>query len=254
MILAVLQARVSSTRLPGKVLKPILGSPMLWRQLERLEIVKQIDKLIVATSDMADDRQLVELCKDKGVDCFCGSLDDVLDRIYRAAKPYHPDHVVRLTGDCPLTEPTVIDEAIAFHLEGAFDYSGNGVEPTFPDGLDVEVMKSAALETAWKEATLASQREHVTPFLWQQPQRFRIGHFKSEIDMSHLRWTVDQAEDLEFVREVYEALYPVNPRFTLKDVLALLDRAPELSRICNGIDRNEGWKKSLAKESKEPRI
>ena len=251
MILGILQVRLSSTRLPGKVLKPILGRPMLWRQLERLVLVRKIDQLLVATSDQPEDTQLGALCEEIGVACYFGDLNDVLDRFYQAARPLNPEHVVRLTGDCPLIDPGVVDSVIRHHLKGCYDYTSNTIEPTFPDGLDVEVMSFGCLETAWQEATLPSEREHVTSFIWNQPRRFRIGSVKAEQDLSHLRWTVDEPEDFELITLIYEALYRDNPQFGYRDVLKLLDRHPEYSDINSEHQRNRGYRKSLARDKLE---
>ncbi len=244
-IIAILQARVSSTRLPGKVLKPILGRPMLLRQIERIRRTRRIDRLVVATSSEPADDAIETLCAGNAVDCFRGSLDDVLDRFYRAAGRYGPEHVVRLTGDCPLTDPAIIDAVIEFYLSGNLDYASNTVSPTFPDGLDVEVFRFDCLAQAWREAVLPSQREHVTPFLHQQPERFKIGNLVHAEDLSVLRWTVDEPEDFEFARSVYEKLYPVKPDFAMEDILALLEKYPNLRSINSAFERNEGLKKSL---------
>ncbi|HUK99984.1 MAG TPA: glycosyltransferase family protein, partial [Nitrospirota bacterium] len=186
MILSILQARVSSTRLPGKVLKPILGRPMLLLQIERIKRATQIDRLILATSADPSDDPVEKLCLEHNISCYRGSLNDVLDRFYQAAMPLHPDHVVRLTGDCPLADPLVIDQVISFHRQGNFDYTSNVVEPSFPDGLDVEIFRFSCLEEAWKEAALPSQREHVTPFIHLQPDRYKIGSVKNTVDLSKL--------------------------------------------------------------------
>lgn len=249
MILAILQARVSSTRLPGKVLKPLLGIPMLLRQIERINRASLIDRLIVATSENISDDPIEEMCRSNGIPCYRGNLDDVLDRYYRAAKEFKPEHVVRLTGDCPLIDSRVLDRVISFYLEGGYDYASNTIAPTFPDGLDVEVFRFSCLEEAWREAALPSQREHVTPFMHQQPNRFRTGCFRQEQDLSHMRWTVDEPEDFEFVTQVYEALYPVNPAFTMEDVLCLEARRPELMAINAQFQRNEGYLQSLVKDA-----
>ena len=248
MVLAIVQARLSSTRLPGKVLMPILGRPMLWRQLERVKLAKSIDHLIVATSDQPEDRQLVSMCREFGVECYCGSLDDVLDRFYRAASHYEADHIVRLTGDCPVADPQVIDAVIEYYRSGNCDYGSNGNPFTFPDGLNVEVMSFDCLEHAWREAKLPSQREHVTPFIWQQPERFKLANFIHDPDLSHLRWTVDEPEDFEFITKVYEALYPDNPTFTMANILRFLEVRPELSDLNAGFERNEGFEKSLMED------
>ena len=249
MILAILQARVSSTRLHGKVLKPILGKPMLARQIERIKCSKLIDKLIVATSTDLSDNFIDELCSKEEVACFRGSLDDVLDRFFNTAKPYKPDHIVRLTGDCPLADPVIIDEVISYHLYGGYDYSANTLEPTFPDGMDTEVFKYICLEQAWKEAVLPSQREHVTPFIYQQPDRFKIGNFKNTVDQSWLRWTVDEPADFELISMIYNSLYTKNPKFTTNDIMAFLDSHPDLKTMNTHHQRNEGIKKSFDKDA-----
>jgi spore coat polysaccharide biosynthesis protein SpsF len=221
MILAILQARVSSTRLPGKVLKPILGRPMLARQIERVRRARRIDELVVATSTEAEDDAIAGLCRAERVALFRGSLTDVLDRFYRAAKTKHPSHVVRLTGDCPLTDPTIIDGIIEFGVDGDYDFASNGIRRTFPRGLDASIVKMRCLEEAWREATLPAEREHVTPFLYSRPQRFRLGRFTQAQDLSALQWSVDTAADFEFVASVYEALHPAKPNFRYSDVLDL---------------------------------
>ena len=246
-ILAILQARTSSTRLPNKVLMPILGRPMLALQLERLMRCTTFSAMVVATSTDPSDDALAELCAREGVDCFRGSLVDVLDRFLCAARPYAPDIVVRLTGDCPLADWALIDEIVARFVASDLDYLSNCAPPSYPDGLDVEVTRFAALETAWREAVLPSHREHVTPFIRRQPDCFRVGnHVSGETDRSGMRWTVDEPEDFEFVKQVYERLYPTNPAFSTRDVLALLAAEPALMQINARFERNEGSKKSLA--------
>lgn len=244
---------MSSTRLPGKVLKPLLGVPMLLRQVERLRCATTFDRLLVATSVDPSDDVLAELCARHDIQCFRGSLRDVLDRFYQAARPYNPRHVVRLTGDCPLIDPGVLDEVVRFYLAGGYDYASNAVEPTFPDGLDVEVFRFSCLESAWKEARLPSEREHVTLFIYKHPERFRVGHYKISTNLSHMRWTVDQPEDFEFVTRVFEALYPADPRFTMQDVLRYLEQHPEVAMVNAGTGRNEGLKRSLERESRRGR-
>jgi spore coat polysaccharide biosynthesis protein SpsF len=245
MIFAILQARTSSTRLPGKVLKPILGCSMLSLQIERIQRSKKIDKLIVATSNERSDNDIGNLCINIQIPCFRGSLDDVLDRFYQTAMQYKLEHVVRLTGDCPLIDPEIIDDVIEFYLKGGYDYATNSMVPyTFPDGLDVEVFRFTVLEKAWHEALLSSHREHVTPFIRQHPELFKVGHYKNEVDLSHLRWTVDEPEDFEFISQIYKELYPQNPTFITEDILELINRKPSLLEINSHVERNLGAKKS----------
>ncbi len=251
-MLAILQARCSSSRLPGKVLKPILGEPMLARHIERLRRSSQLSPLVVATSSEASDDALADLCQRLDVRCHRGSLNDVLDRFYHAAEAFQPEHLIRLTGDCPLADPQVIDATIEFHLAGGYDYTSNAIEASFPDGLDVEVFRFSCLADAWREATLTSEREHVTSFIYRRPERYRIGHFKQAEDLSWLRWTVDQPADFAMVQAVYEALYPANPQFTTADVLRFLAGHPDIARLNADITRNEGYLKSLAADRDIP--
>jgi len=245
MLLAILQARTSSTRFPGKVLKPILGHLMLSLQIERIQRSKKIDKLIVATSNDRSDNDIESLCINIQIPCFRGSLDDVLDRFYQTALLYKPEHVARLSGDCPLIDPEIIDKVINFYFEGDFDYATNSMAPyTFPDGLDVEVFSFSVLEKVWHEAILPSHREHVTPFVRQHPEMFKVGHYKNEEDLSHLRWTVDEPEDFEFVSQIYKELYPQNPTFVTEDILGLINRKPSLLEINSHVERYLGAKKS----------
>jgi spore coat polysaccharide biosynthesis protein SpsF (cytidylyltransferase family) len=240
MILAVLQARTSSRRLPEKVLKPILGLPMLARQIERLQHCRSFDALVVATSTEPADDAIAQIAKSCGVQCHRGSLDDVLDRLYQAALPYQPSHVVRLTGDCPLVDWDVVDRVVGFTIEHGLDYGSNSLKPTWPDGLDVETFAFSALEIAWREATSSLDREHVGPFITRSPERFRLGSIENDHDLSGLRWTVDEPADLEFVQRIYEELYPRKPAFTTDDILALLSKRPDVMAINAAIKRNEG--------------
>jgi glutamate-1-semialdehyde aminotransferase/spore coat polysaccharide biosynthesis protein SpsF (cytidylyltransferase family) len=248
MILAVLQARFTSSRLPGKVLKNILGKPMLLQQIERVKLARKIDRLVVATSNDKTDDPIEKMCRENDVMCFRGSLDDVLDRFYQAASSYKPDHVVRLTGDCPLIDPTIVDQVINHHLHQGSDYASNAIEATYPDGLDVEVFRFDILKQAWSEAKLPSQREHVTPFIHSQPQRFNIKHFKNEKDLSSLRWTVDNEADFTLVTKIYEGLYASNPKFGMQEILGFIETHPELLELNKNSKRNEGFQVSLKKD------
>ncbi len=222
MILAIIQARMSSSRLPGKVLRPILGEPMLFRQIERVKRAKLIDQLIVATSDEKSDDVIAEFCKDMNIYCYRGSLDDVLARYYHAAKRFNPDYVVRLTADCPLADPNLIDEVISFALKNEFDYASNVIERTFPDGLDIEVVKFSCLEEAFHKATTSCDREHVTSYIYNNESCFKIGSYTGDWGLSDWRWTVDNLKDYEFAKKIYEELYPINPNFLSGDIIAFL--------------------------------
>jgi spore coat polysaccharide biosynthesis protein SpsF len=249
MILGILQARTSSSRLPNKVMKELLGKPMLARQIERLQQSKLLDKLLVATSDQPEDRAIATLCEKLDIPCFCGPLDDVLLRFYLAAQPYNPTHVVRLTGDCPLADPLVIDELIELHLTGQYDYSSNCGNPSYPDGLDAEIMSGSTLATLQEKATTLTEREHVTYYVRSHSEQFSIGELQCTSSLAHLRWTVDEPTDFELVERIYQALYPTKPAFTTDDILALLAQQPELATLNTRHQRNEGLADSLAKEN-----
>lgn len=249
MILGILQARMSSSRLPGKVLKEILGKPMLAHQISRVQRASMLDKLVVATSTDSSDDAIEALCQKANVECFRGSLDNVLERFYACATHYNADVIVRLTGDNPLADPDVIDGTITYFVNNSFDYVTNaGKEPTFPNGLEAEVFTSRALQTACENASLPSEKEHVTPYIKHRPEAFKLGLYKSDQNNSTLRWTVDEPCDFAFVSRVYEELYPQNPLFSMHDVLELLKSKPELLTINKGIQRNEGFKKSLRQD------
>jgi spore coat polysaccharide biosynthesis protein SpsF len=227
-IVGVLQARVSSSRLPGKVLRPILGRPMLALQIERIGRAAIIDRLVVATSTEPTDDPLADLCRGLGVGLHRGSLDDVLDRVYQAALPHAPAHLVRLTGDCPLADPGVIDATIELHLSSGGDYAQNRLETRgYPKGLDVEVITAAALRRAAAAGARPEEREHVTWGVWNHPERYRIVRLEPPSDEGMVRWTVDRPDDYEFVRAVYEALYPLDPAFTSDDVRAWVRAHPQ---------------------------
>jgi spore coat polysaccharide biosynthesis protein SpsF len=221
--LAILQARMTSTRLPGKVMAPVLGEPMIARQLERLGRSARLDRVVVATSEDASDDALARFCEGRGHPVFRGSLNDVLGRFHGAmALVPDADVIVRLTADCPLADAQVIDAVIDRRAEANADYASNTpAVRTYPHGLDTEVMRREVLEAAAAEATDPYEREHVTAFIYRRPERFRIAYLSRTPSLAHLRWTVDLPQDLDFVRDVYGRLYPANPAFTSDDVVAL---------------------------------
>ena len=224
---------MSSTRLPGKVLRPLAGAPMILRQIERVSRSARIDALVTATSDQTSDDDLALTLQGAGVSVFRGPLDDVLARFAAALDAFGPaDHVVRLTGDCPLADWTVIDAVIDRHLKAGSDYASSTWERrTFPKGLDAEIMTAEALRLADAEAMSPYDREHVTPFIYAHPDRFRITGVTQDRDEGDVRWTVDRPDDLEFVEQVYDALYPGDPGFTSGEVRALVKRRPDLANL-----------------------
>ena len=204
MILAILQARMSSSRLPGKVLRPILDRPILAYEIERIKQSKKIDKLVLATSLNTDDDSLEELAKDLGIDCFRGDLNNVLKRFYDCATLYNADIVVRLTGDCPIIDPHIIDEVIGLHMDSKSDFTSNTLYRTFPDGLDVEVLSYDTLSTIYKNASLKEDLEHVTKYIYTNKEKFKLQNVQNDIDYSYIRWTLDTIDDFYFFKHFYE--------------------------------------------------
>ncbi|MBI4349111.1 MAG: glycosyltransferase family protein [Elusimicrobia bacterium] len=246
-IVAVVQARMSSKRLPGKVLQPIEGKSMIWHVLKRAAAARSVSGVILATSTAGEDRGLRSVARDAGADCFFGDLEDVLDRFYHAAEHAGAEAAVRITGDCPLLDPEIVDACVDLFLKRGADYASNAIERTYPDGLDVEVVSMGALERAWKEAELASEREHVLPYVWKHPELFKLAHLKQAQDQSAMRWTVDSPADLEFVRAIYAELKP-KLAFGMHEVLSVLYRRPELAKLNAGAQINEGYQKSLRED------
>lgn len=243
-IIAVVQARMGSTRLPGKVLMPLAGIPVLTHVLSRVQASTRISSVILATTLSAGDDPVAELAVHNGVEIYRGSENDVLDRYYQAVLPHQPDHIVRITADCPLMDPEIIDTVIDRHLAERAEYTSNIFLPTFPDGEDVEVFSFDALQRAWREARLPSEREHVTPYL-RVPGRFRTASV-TLAPPANKRWTLDEPSDYEFISGVYDALYDsTHPLFGMKDVLILLQKHPEWEGINSRIQRNEGYHRSL---------
>ena len=247
-VTAIIQARMTSSRLPGKVLKEILGRPLISFMLERVQNSQYINKIVVATTTNPQDDPVAKQSEKLGAAVFRGSEHNVLNRFYLAAKKYNADPIIRLTADCPLLDPELIDSLAVFFSDGQYDYASNCLEPTLPDGLDAEIFTFKALETSFQKAFLPSQLEHVTPFIRENTDRFKIGSWRYHHDLSYHRWTVDEPEDLEFVRRVYEILYPIKTDFSIKDILALLQRHPELVEINKRFKRNEGLKRSFEKD------
>ncbi len=231
--LAIIQARMGSTRLPGKVLSEIKGKPLILHMIERLRRCKKIDHLVLATSTSPRDKILIETAKQNGVDVFAGSEADVLDRFYQAARLHSPEQVVRLTGDCPLIDPVVTDLVIDHHLKKRADYTSNVVTRCYPRGLDTEVMTFKALEKAAKEAARPHEREHVTPYFYEHPKLFSIEQVvagPAEF-MPDLRLTVDTPEDLALVTQIFLSLYDKKPDFSLDDILQLIKDKPQLKNL-----------------------
>lgn len=249
-----MQARTGSTRLPSKVLKPILGRPMISYMLERVKRAKSLEAIIVATSDNREDDMLEEIARASGAGCFRGSESDVLDRYYHAGRSAGlapEDVIILLLGDCPLQDPDVIDEGVKHFLQENDPLALAGTVLNYPEGLDFNIFTFGVLEEAWKNAKLPSEREHVARYFINHPERFRAVTWTTGTrDDSKMHWSVDTAADFEFVSKIFEELYPRNPTFSKDDVLALLDKRAELLNINKGGTGYEGLAKSL-KEDEE---
>jgi spore coat polysaccharide biosynthesis protein SpsF len=245
-VVAIIQARMSSTRLPGKVLMPLAGQPVLAHVVQRSQACRKVNEVVVATSTDTSDDAIEKWCADNQVSLYRGSLNDVLDRYYQAAKLHGADAIVRITADCPAIDPQTVDEVIQGFIEGGYEFYGLSGE--FPDGLDCTVFSFKAIEQAWREAKLPSEREHVGPYIEKNPQLFKSGGLKKYTDLSHMRWTLDEPRDYEFLCQVFDQLANQDKLFTAEDVLTLLKDQPELQTINQTIVRNEGYLKSLAAE------
>ncbi len=253
LVVAIVQARMSSERLPGKVMKNISGKPMLWHVINRLRSARNLDKIVVATSTASSDDTIVRFCENEGILTYRGPLDDVLARYYGAARAFNAHIIVRITADCPMIDPLIVDRAIKSFLrpkeqkETPFDYLG--LDKSFPDGLDTEVFSLEALERAFTEAVLPSEREHVTPYIWKNRESFRLHSIKHYRDLSRMRWTVDDEADLKFVRKVFKSFSCPLRVFYMEEVLQLLYANTDLLNINSSTIRNEGYLKSLSDEA-----
>lgn len=246
---AVIQARMGSTRLSGKVMLEISGKPVLWHVINRVSKSKLIDGLVVATTANREDDTIEKFCNQISVTVFRGSEDDVLDRYYQCARKLNIENIVRITADCPLHDPAVIDLVIERYRQGNYDYVSNIDPPTYPDGIDVEVFSFRALDSAWRNASLVSEREHVTPYIRKHGDLFKISNVKNNEDLSSYRWTLDQAEDFEFIQKIYKKFDESNiDEFYTQDIIGLLEKNPELTGINSAIARNEGYAKSVNKD------
>lgn len=249
-IIAVTQARVGSSRLPAKILKEVNGVTLLETHLRRILQSKRITSLIVATTTEDGSERIVSIADKVGVDAYKGSVNDVLDRFYKTVKEEKPDYVVRLTSDCPLIDASIIDRVIDLAVNSGADYVSNTLEVTYPDGMDCECFKFSALEKAWKEATLKSDREHVTPYIWRNSTMKGGEIFRSEClqngeDWSDIRITVDTPEDFEVIKSILEEL---GPDKKCGEYVDFIKRHKEISDINSSFGRNEGYEKSLKQD------
>lgn len=255
MNLAILQARMSSTRMPNKVLKKINGKELLKYECERLSKSKKIDKLIIATSTDISDNEIEKFSLKNDIEIYRGSLDDVLERYFQCAKRYKEKNnieslnIIRVTGDCPIIDVNVVDEVIEVFENGNYDYVSNTLMPTYPDGMDVEICTYEALANAHYNATYSSDREHVTLYI-KKSEKFTKHNVASIYDFSHLRMTVDEQNDFELIKMILENLYEENPNFSYLDAIVFMSKNPDTFYINSEIMRDEGLKKSLENDGR----
>jgi spore coat polysaccharide biosynthesis protein SpsF len=253
-IVTVIQARINSTRLLAKVMLPLAGKALLIRMVERVKNASLSGAVIVATTTDTVDDKIEELCKSENVICFRGHPTDLLERHYQLARKYNADVVLKIPSDCPLIDSKIIDQVIHYYLDNKnqYDYVSNLHPATHPDGNDVEVMSFKALENAWKNAKRNFEREHTTPYIWENPRLFKIGNVAWETgkDFSKThRWTIDYPEDYEFIKRVYDELYEKNSKFGLQEIISLLEQKPEILKI-NSKYAGEYWYKNHVDELK----
>lgn len=252
--IAVVQARMGSTRLPGKTMLDVLGKPLLFRQLERIKKAQLIDKIVVATSTQKEDDTIAEFCQKYGYSCFRGSLNDLLDRHYQAAVRYDADIVLKIPSDCPLIDHRIIDVVVEEYLSSfdKYDFVTNLKPGSWPDGNDVEVMPIHTLKQAWIEAKSPNEREHTTPFITNPANGFKVKNvsWNSGLDYSAThRWTIDYPEDYQFIRRVYEELYPSNNDFSMEDILQLIMLKPDIQDINSRFAGQYWWNREAIIEN-----
>jgi spore coat polysaccharide biosynthesis protein SpsF len=247
-IVAIVQARTGSSRLPGKILMPVMGKPLLAHVIFRLKACKTLDRIVVATTTENDDTEVELLCRANQWDVYRGHPEDVLSRYFEAASAFEAQTIVRITGDCPCMDPKLVDELVSYYSHHSYDYVSNTLVPTYPDGYDIEVFSKESLETADLRAKKLSEREHVTPFIKQEDQ-FSIHNIASKHQLGHLRVTVDEESDFKMVRALYSKLYPRDPLFGLDMVVNCLESDPKLRVLNAHVGRDEGYLLSLQRES-----
>ena len=240
---AIIQVRTGSSRLPGKILEKLNGITVLECFFEQLKYSQSINDPIIATTLNPRDDIILDFAKEKHIEVFRGSETDVIDRFYKCAQEFSIKDIVRMTPDCPFIDPSVIDKIINFYVNNKFDFVSNSLERTFPYGNDVEVFSFTALETSWKNSKKPSEREHVTPFIYNNPNMFSIAQIKNSEDLTHFHWTLDRKEDLMFIQAVYKQIH--KKPILIEDILQILKKNPELLEINENTISDEGYQKSL---------
>ena len=240
----IIQARTGSKRLASKVLMNVENKPLICHVIDRIKKTSLTDQIILATSNNSDDQILLKIADDENIIGFAGNENDVLDRFYHAGLKHNAELIIRITADCPLIDPSLVDKMIEFYDKHDYDYVSNTVERTFPDGLDVEIFPFSVLEKTYTQAKWSSEREHVTPYIIKNNGLFKIFNYKNEIDLSHLRWCVDEKRDLVMIQKIFQEMRP-KTFFTTDDVLNLLSKKQDISKINSKIQTNQGYLNSL---------
>jgi len=246
-ITVIIQARTQSVRLPNKVLALVEDKPLIWYIIERLKKSNTVEQIILAIPSRKEDNELIKIADNCNILSFVGDENDILERFYCAALKFNAGPIIRITGDCPLVDPYLLDKMVQFYLENDYDYVSNTIIPTYPDGIDIEVFSLSALSRAYKEAKLKSEREHVTPYIWNNPKKFHLYNYENSIDQSNFRWCVDEQPDLELIRWIYSKFKP-KIIFPFKEVMMLIESNPEILKINDKIKRNEGYVKSIKED------
>lgn len=244
---------MSSSRLPGKVLLEINGRPMLSYMLERVSFARKIENIIIATSTDPSDDPIAELCRKEKVLFYRGSLEDVLTRYFKAAETFKAKTIVRLTSDCPLIDPAMIDLLVDIYSKGNYDYVANTMPPswTVPVGMDVEVFSFEKLKQLWQEVKDKADREHVTFHFWKNPDRFKLFRYNLKVDLSHFRLTVDYPEDFEVVKAIFTHLYLKDSQFGLKDIIDFLKANPKIKKLNENVTVSKGWRSAYFRKKQE---
>lgn len=236
---AIIQVRMGSTRLPGKVLKKLNGISVLECLCDQLNYSRLLNDKIIATTSNSEDDVIVNFCESKGIKCFRGSVNDVLDRYHKCAKKFSINTIIRITSDCPLMDPQVVDDVIDFYLKNSYDYVNNFYKRTYPYGNDVEIFSLKVLEKVWEKATKPSEREHVTPYIYNNPDEFSLGWIENKENLSEFHWTVDRKEDLIFVQKIFKKIS--KRPILMKDIIDVIKDDPSLLEINKNTNPNEGY-------------
>jgi len=239
----IIQARMGSSRLPGKVMMKVDDeNTILDSMINQLKFCKLIDQVIIATSKKIEDDVIENFCKNKSLNYFRGSENDVLDRYYQCSKKFKSEIIIRMPADKPLLDPTVVDRVVENFSKNNYDYVTTFLPSTFPSGTEVEIFSFTALEKAWKESELPSEREHVTPYIHKNPEKFQISNFKNDVDLSRFRWAVDEKEDLILVQNIVSKID--HEPILIKDIINILEKEPEIFKINSNVNRYAGNEKS----------